>query len=168
MKHNYDTDQLKAAHKVAAKKISINELHTTKYLSAFLDALPEPDTDDWKECAWGDILPTDKRVKAEYASGTIIEGVPDEISDDGIYLSDGVFIWYSENAKWYRIPAPVQHPDPAEHPVIIDSGDAWFWNPHQEMYQQAGAAEYRFPEGFTNWGAAEVITTEPAEVSHDR
>ena len=78
------------------------------------------DTQDyWQECSWGDVLHTDARVKAEYISGTVIEGIPDGVSDDGVYLVDGNLIPYSPDAKWYRIPAQVVHPDPTEHPVIL-------------------------------------------------
>ena len=75
--------------------------------------------DDWQECTWGDILHTDERVKAEYISGTVIEGIPDGISDNGVYLVDGNLIPYSTDARWYRIPAPVAHPVPEEHPIIL-------------------------------------------------
>lgn len=81
--------------------------------------LKQDTQDGWQECAWGDILHADERVKAEYISGTVIEGVPDGISDGGICIVDGNFIPFSTDARWYRIPAPVVHPDPAEHPAIV-------------------------------------------------
>jgi hypothetical protein len=83
------------------------------------DALPEPD-DDWQECGFNDFLPTDKRVKAVFAGGSIIEGTPDRRNHEHVFLVDGPVIHSYDDATFYRIPAPVQHPDPAQHPVILD------------------------------------------------
>ena len=129
-------------------------------IRAFLDALPEPDQqDDWQECAWGDVLHTDERVKAEYISGTIIEGIPDGISDEGIHLVDSIFMPHSTDAKWHRIPAPVQHPDPAEHPVIIDEmGEPWFWAGLDDDYHSpTRPSTFRSPSDFTIWTPAKVV-----------
>jgi len=85
----------------------------------FLDALPEPATDDWQECGFNDFRPTDKRVKAVFAGGSIIEGTPDRRNSEHVFLVDGPVIHSYDDAIFYRIPAPVQHPDPEQYPVII-------------------------------------------------
>lgn len=143
---------------------SFGELHLN-YLRSFLDAFPDP-PGDWQECSWGDISPTDERVKAEYISGTIIEGVPDGISDDGIYLVDSIFMPHSTDAKWHRIPSPDVHPDPTESPVIIvhkarvfdfpQGGQAMMWN--GDSYENA-AYEF-FCNDITDWTSARVIADE--------
>lgn len=119
--------------------------------------------DDWQECAWGDVLHTDERVKAEYISGTVIEGVPDGISDNGVYLVDGNLIPYSPDAKWYRIPAPVTHPDPEEHPVIVTyrpNGNgktpvSYAWT--GQHYRSFDGQEYFSANEITDWSPAKVV-----------
>ena len=131
--------------------------------------LPTPASDDWEECSWDDILHTDERVKAEYISGTVIEGVPDGISDNGVYLVDGNLIQYSPDAKWSRIPAPVVHPDPDNNPVILVREvhgktydppvvaivrDSSTQNHPVYVYGDNGSA---FPDYITDWSPAKVV-----------
>ena len=157
MRHNYTNDDLLRA--ATAAKDAISDPYKNvplTYLNHFLDALPDLQ-DDWQECSWDDILHTDERVKAEYFSGTVIEGIPDGISDNGIYIVDGNFIPFSTDARWYRIPAPVVAPDPAEHPVVIDgNGTAWFWSgTGDEYHSPERPSEYK--DRFTNWTPGEVV-----------
>lgn len=117
---NYTAEQIREAIREIngmSSEDTVSEIVVWKY-EKFISALPEPQQ-DWQECTWDDILHTDERVKAEYISGTVIEGIPDGISDEGIHLVGSNFMPNSTDARWYRIPAPVVAPDPAEHPVIL-------------------------------------------------
>lgn len=150
-------DLTSSEHEAAIWLSTLNHLVAT---GADRKRILKQDTQDgWQECAWGDVLHTDERVKAEYISGTVIEGVPDGISDNGVYLVDGNLIPYSPDAKWYRIPAPVQHPDPAEHPVIIDEmGEPWFWAGLDDDYHSpTRPSTFRSPSDFTIWTPAKVV-----------
>ena len=122
--------------------------------------LKQDTQDGWQECAWGDVLHTDERVKAEYISGTIIEGIPDGISDEGIHLVDSIFMPHSTDAKWHRIPAPVQHPDPADNQFIIANGKKYviFGDRYYNIEQVGiyGITGY-FPEEFTSWEPADIV-----------
>ena len=177
MRHEYDDEQINDASRTAANYGSCGELHSN-YLRRFLDALPEPDPqDDWQQCSWGDISHTDERVKAEHTSGTIIEGVPDGISDNGVYLVDGNLIPYSPDAKWYRIPAPVQHPDPEEHPVIANVAvhkpgtnsthrydyATWDIGEYYDCWSNEGKyyGAWR-PSAIVEWSPAKVVEDDPA------
>lgn len=133
---------------------SISDTSVWSFMMSKLDSAMTPQ-DYWQECSWGDVLHTDARVKAEYISGTVIEGIPDGISDNGVYLVDGNLIPYSPDAKWYRIPAQVVHPDPAEHPVIYvrDSDIVNFVPKIMVWYRDAYVAGRQglFPEQITDW-----------------
>lgn len=62
-----------------------------------------------------------------------------------------------------RKPAPVVHPDPEKHPIILDEdGDAWSWI--GSLYQLIGEMDgYRNPEDFDgNWTPAHVVAKEEA------
>lgn len=155
---NYTAEQIREAIREIngmSSEDTVSEIVVWKY-EKFISALPEPQQ-DWQECTWDDILHTDERVKAEYISGTVIEGIPDGISDNGIYLVDSNFIPFSTDARWYRIPAPVVAPDPAEHPVVIDgNGTSWFWSgTGDEYHSPERPGEYK--DRFTNWTPGEVV-----------
>lgn len=168
---NYTDDQLKLAILDASDQrnifirtaYSLEDIDSSaiRSLRTLLYHLPDQQ-DDWQECSWDDILHTDERVKAEYISGTVIEGIPDGISNNGIYLVDGNSIPFSTDARWYRIPAPVVAPDPAEHPVIIDEmGEPWFWvGLDDDYHSHTRPSTFRSPSDFTFWTPAKVVSAD--------
>lgn len=150
----YTDDQVNEAIMLANQTGKVYVWETEMYRNV-IKHLPKP-RDYWQECSWGDVLHTDARVKAEYISGTVIEGIPDGVSDDGIYIVDGNFIPFSTDARWYRIPTPVVHPDPAEHPVIYakDSDDIVNFVPKiMVWYRDSYVAGWQClsPEQITDW-----------------
>lgn len=169
MQHNYDTDHLKAAHRVAAKQININELHTTKYLAAFLDALPEPENDDWQECSFEEIRKGD-RVRVRDDEGNFLEFTVKYIGEKRLYwqqkyYDDHISFDYV-NGIW-RLPRPVQHPDPVKHPVIFvhkysyeDGGEQTFFDPLAMIwngtYYEAEKARF-LPQAIVEFTPAKVV-----------
>ena len=130
--------------------------------------LKQDTQDGWQECAWGDVLHTDERVKAEYISGTIIEGVPDGINDTRIWLVDGNTMPFESDAKWYRIPAPVTPPDPAQHQFIRVDGKDYEAIPESGRYKLLGpglaTVHVINRENITEWTELELV---PKEVADD-
>lgn len=96
------------------------QIHTSLLsdLRAILKHLPAQQG-DWQECGFNDLRPTDKRVKAVFIGGSVIEGTPDQSSSESIFLIDGPVIHTYDEATFYRIPAPVQHPDPEVDKYIL-------------------------------------------------
>lgn len=163
---NYTAEQIREAIREIngmSSEDTVSEIVVWKY-EKFISALPEPQQ-DWQECTWDDILHTDERVKAEYISGTVIEGIPDGISDNGIYLVDSNFIPFSTDARWYRIPAPVVAPDPAEHPVVLvrESVNTKYDKPIPMIWD--GGEFYESPK--TSLHISTITDWEPAKVVAD-
>ena len=131
----------------------------------FLDALPEPATDDWQECGFNELHATDKRVKAVFIGGSIIEGTPDRRNSQHVFLVDGPVIHSYDDATFYRIPAPVEAPDPDNNPVILVR------EVHGKTYDPPVVAIVRdsstqnhpvyvyaaFPDYITDWSPARVV-----------
>src|SRR5699024_3789765 len=88
-------------------------------IRAILEALPEPEQDDWQECTFEDIRKGD-RVRAISPNGDLSEFTVKHIDR---LLAHGEYdeVAHTTTATFYRIPAPVQHPDPDFHPVVISS-----------------------------------------------
>lgn len=178
---------LHAATYVRSGSIDINhdtsqaprQIHTSLLndLRAILKHLPAQQG-DWEECGFNDLRPTDKRVKAVFIGGSVIEGTPDQSSSESIFLVDGPVIHTYDEATFYRIPAPVVHPDPAEHPAIIvreiahalggTSGKVYeqaLWNHGNSdtgRYNTSTGRELR-PERIIDWAPAKM--TEVGEKS---
>ena len=91
---------------------------TAESLRSFLNALPEPQ-DDWEECTFEDIQKGD-RVRMVQAARTTDFHLPViETHPTHLVLQDNTQCSNFHKAVYYRIPAPVQHPDPEQHPVIL-------------------------------------------------
>jgi len=172
MRHDFSNADIGRAGASAALKGGVAPSPvSTVFLKRFLDHLPESD-DDWQECGFNDFLPTDKRVKAVFAGGSIIEGTPDRRNHEHVFLVDGPVIHSYDDATFYRIPAPVQHPDPAEHPVIIvDTNYGGLKGRHPfvwdgEIYAAvSGPIKHANPETITDWEPADIV---PKVVEDDR
>ena len=134
-------------------------------------------SDEWLPTSLDNITMMDEAVLALYADGTGIQGKPHNTTDDtpdSVCLSiNGQAVCVSrddvENGKvvLYRIPAPVQHPDPKVHAVIIVSGAydiAW---DHAYAYVSDGTGyniveplnsdSRLLPEAIHNWSPAKVV-----------
>jgi hypothetical protein len=123
MKHEFTDEQIYTAKHLAASRMNRDWISrfNVKDIRAFLDALPEPESDEWQECRFEDVQKGD-RVKVvdthEAGDKTAYEGDVLQVSKDLVMTAHHP-LHSVYNSKWYRIPAPVQHPDPAEHPAIV-------------------------------------------------
>lgn len=119
--------------------------------------------DDWEECLYRDIRKGDrvKRVMT-HDSGTTEtrEGVAETVDRFDVSCSMRQIITGIEDSrntivKLYRIPAPVQHPDPTEHPVIYvrDSDIVGFIPKIMVWYRDSYVAGRQCfsPERITDW-----------------
>lgn len=178
MKHNFTDDQIISTIRKMSTASANNDYVANwelEVFSQFLDALPDqPDQPgDWQQCEFGDIYEGDQ-VHWTYNTGdtTVTRtGVAHRYLSSEIQTSS---LWFTKasrviamndsHSKFERIPAPNNHPDPKEHPVIVEQGGkGWVWNAHLEMYNLPGRGKYRFPDSFTEWSPAQIITDEPAE-----
>ena len=169
MKHGFTDDQIVDAKHAAAKNLSrdwISGFDVTD-IRAILDALPEPEIDEWQECGFKELHATDKRVKAVFIGGSIIEGTPDRRNEEHVFLVDGPVIHSYDDATFYRIPKPVTPPDPAENPVIIiyrPNGNGktpvtYAWT--GQHYRSFDGNEYFSAQEITDWTPAKVVADEP-------
>lgn len=128
MKHEYTDTQLRQAvadfledEKADLSVSALGEPFWTQQVKALrkmLDALPEPKTDDWQQCRFEDIHKGDQ-IKYVTEISTVIPHRPvTEIDQGDIIIGDQIRITSRPDAKYYRIPAPVVHPDPAVHKLI--------------------------------------------------
>lgn len=159
-----------AATYVRSGSISINhdisqasrQIHTSLLsdLRAILKHLPAQQG-DWQECGFNDLRPTDKRVKAVFIGGSVIEGTPDQSSSESVFLVDGPVIHTYDEATFYRIPAPIVTPDPAEHQFIRVDGKDYKAIPESGRYQllEAGLATVHVinREDITEWTELELV-----------
>lgn len=93
-----------------------------KDIRAFLDALPEPASDDWQDVTdirqirRGDMLKNETEnalITYKYAVKRV------DLSDGIIHFDNDELVFWHNKHTYYRLPAPVQHPDPAEHQYIL-------------------------------------------------
>lgn len=136
------------------KDWSISGTSVRSFMMSKLDSAMTPQ-DDWQECGFNDFRPTDKRVKAAFIGGSIIEGTPDRRNSEHVFLVDGPVISSHDDATFYRIPAPVVHPDPTECPVIYakDSDIVNFVPKIMVWYRDSYVAGWQglSPEQITDW-----------------
>ena len=154
MKHNYSNADIRRATVFAGLDVHAADIRL------ILDALPEPTTDDWQECRFEDIRKGD-RVKVvdthEAGDQTVYEGDVVQVSK-GLVMTAHHQLHSVYNSKWYRIPAPLQHPDPAEHKYILDvDGDLWIWSKSQGKYVEPETLVQSAPAEFDEWSPAKVV-----------
>ena len=145
MIHNFTDDQIISAIRKMPMITDHNE-YVAKWefdmFSQFLDALPEPQ-DEWQPCRFEDIRKGD-RVQYETPDALIKPKHPvlRNFGDDLGFVG-GMKVWDHPDVKWYRIPAPVQHPDPEKHPVIIvhESNPAVYDYPLEMMWDGGNCYE---------------------------
>ena len=141
---------------------------TAESLRSFLNALPEPQ-DDWEECTFEDIQKGD-RVRMVQAARTTDFHLPViETHPTHLVLQDNTQCSNFHKAVYYRIPAPVQPPDPDNNPVILVREvhgktydppvvaivrDSSTQNHPVYVYGDNGSA---FPDYITDWSPAKVV-----------
>ena len=168
MRHEYDDEQIFESNKIAARTTGRDWIarFNLSDVRAILDALTEPE-DDWEACEFADIRKGDrvKLVTTSRFSLTVktLEATAKH-KDRGAWLDENseTIVCFPANGtqeKLYRIPAPVQHPDPSEHPVIIDEmGEPWFWAGLDDDYHSpTRPSTFRSPSDFTIWTPAKVV-----------
>lgn len=130
MKPNYTDDQLERAIVKAAERGSVvvsmdkGDDWVAEFelqdLRRILANLPDQQ-DDWKECGFLDIRKGD-RVRVRDDEGNFLEFTVKYIGEKRLYWQqkhyDDHISFDHANGIW-RLHRPVEHPDPAEHPVII-------------------------------------------------
>jgi hypothetical protein len=164
----------------------INDLHTILHV---LDSLTE-DSTDASEDVWlraesiadirrGDML----KVEVDSLIGTYKYAVKDvSLSSKTIIFDNGDMYTWVEDDTVYRIPAPIVHPDPKEHRLIIvhefDGKHApegsyasicqnFHGNPIYEYVPGDGSQTMTTSgAGITRWEPATVVPLKPQEVDH--
>lgn len=141
MKHEFTDQQIDHAMGVSQEVTGDDYILEVSLegISAFLEALPDQ-TDEWERCEFSDIRKGD-RVRAEFIDityeGTAVD-VRDYVIAIGRNRNEILRAW--KDPDLYRIPAPVQHPDPLHDLTILVHG--------------AYGNQYRFPTAYTSDGSA--------------
>lgn len=142
MKQEFTDDQIIEAKNVAAYNTSrewISRFNVVD-IRAILEALPEPEQDEWEACAFEDIQKGD-RVRLVQAGRTTDFHLPViETHPTHLVLQDNTQCSNFHKALYYRIPAPVVHPDPLHDLTILVHG--------------AYGNQYKFPTAYTSDGSA--------------
>lgn len=140
--------------------IPLTEMQTFLAHLRNLDA--DSSQDDWQLCAFEDIQKGDrvKWVHQEEDREQVITGIAHRLAyGDEAWVTESNLIIadISVEGQFYRIPAPVVHPDPTEHPVVIDgNGTSWFWSGTGDEYH---SPEFpgTYKDRFTSWTPGEVV-----------
>src|SRR5690625_1308668 len=163
MKHEFTDDQIIDAKHAAARHMSRDWISrfNVKDIRACLDALPEPQ-DEWEQCTIDQIRKGD-RFKVE-GRGWHYESTAIHIDVDIVCVNPrtGSFITRDEvdqinEITLYRIPAPVQHPDPEEHEfIIIYGGEVLRYDGHRYYINRVGKPT-SLEMIMANWTPVDVV-----------
>lgn len=174
----YTDDQINEAIMLANQTGAVYAWETEMYRNV-IECLPKPQ-DDWQECTFDDIRKGD-RVKRVYTFPNGSVGASEGIAakkEPGFAAhwrwvdQDGLILGISSDnndphVTFSRIPAPVVHPDPSEHPAIYvkDSHIVNFIPKIMVWYREAYVAgrQCLFPKQITDWhpvDPAKVIADE--------
>ena len=128
MKQEFTDDQIIEAKNVAAYNTSrewISRFNVVD-IRAILEALPEPEQDVWQTCPAKNVRKGD-RVRWKVSESEDNESYEIVVTVVTNHTNDGGVVLHSKSCSYFfpydtvvdHIPAPVQHPDPVEHPVIL-------------------------------------------------
>lgn len=187
MKHQFTEDDLKQALRHTAYmddglRINIpawvedNDEVDTEQVDVFraiLDALPDPEpvADEWEQCeypeiAFDDVEKGDRiRVFTRYGN---IEILTVEERTDMHLLAMGTHIDSKKAQSIQLITRPLQHPDPAEHPVIMgvvtrDGSNHDFgvrnWSTYH-VYSDGQSEGFLNSDQITDWEPAKIVRIE--------
>lgn len=160
----YTDEQINEAIMLANQTGRVYSWETEMYRNV-INHLPTPASDDWIECAFEDIQKGD-RVRMVQAGRTTDFHLPViETHPTHLVLQDNTQCSNFHKAVYYRIPAPVQPPDPDNNPVILVR------EVHGKTYDPPVVAIVRdsstqnhpvyvyaaFPDYITDWSPARVV-----------
>lgn len=165
MKHEFTDSEISVAADQAVDTASYYRTIPIDYHKAFLDALPEPEQDVWQTCPAKNVRKGD-RVRWKVSESEDNESYEIVVSVVTNHTNDGGVVLHSKSCSYFfpygtvvdRIPAPVTHPVPDFHPVVISSvGDAWVWDDADEHYIEIGGGGHRGPGDFgSGWVSGKV------------
>lgn len=173
MKHEFTDDQINDAKHAAARYMGRDWISRFNVIDirAVLDvlyALPEPKQDVWQTCLAKNVRKGD-RVRWKVSESEDNESYEIVVTVVTNHSNDGGVVLHSKSCSYFfpydtvvdRIPAPVTHPDPAEHKVILDSsGNSWFWSgKDNEYYSPTFPNAVKHSDGFSDWSPAKVVET---------
>lgn len=173
MKHEFTDSEITVAADQAVDTASYYRTIPIDYLKAFLDALPEPEQDVWQTCPAKNVRKGD-RVRWKVSESEDNESYEIVVTVVTNHTNDGGVVLHSKSCSYFfpygtvvdHIPAPVQHPDPEEHPVIIVSGAYGVVWDKSYAYISDGSGYHiaepnndsvLLPKAITKWGAAKVV-----------
>ena len=160
----YTDEQINEAIMLANQTGRVYSWETEMYRNV-IKHLPTPASDEWIECAFEDIQKGD-RVRMVQAGRTTDFHLPViEAHPTHLVLQDNTQCSNFHKAVYYRIPAPVQPPDPDNNPVILVR------EVHGKTYDPPVVAIVRdsstqnhpvyvyaaFPDYITDWSPARVV-----------
>ena len=157
----YTDEQINEAIMLANQTGRVDSWETEMYRNV-INHLPTPASDDWVECAFEDIQKGD-RVRMVQAGRTTDFHLPViETHPTHLVLQDNTQCSNFHKALYYRIPAPVQHPDPDKDLVIFDGdGSIWFRSGYWDEYHSPTDFTYfKHPTDFTEWKPAKVVSAD--------
>lgn len=133
---------------------------------------PAPVADEWEQCEVGDLRNGDRylvigdgwQIEDEVVHAGAFHVCYDPSSGEGI---GQVALDRSPVMKLYRIPAPVQHPDPALHQFIRVDGKDYEAIPESGRYKLLGpglaTVHVINRENITEWTELELVPKEVAD-----
>ena len=167
MKHGFTDDQINEAIMQANQTSRVYSWETEMYRNV-INHLLTPASDEWIECAFEDIQKGD-RVKWVYQDKDreqVITGIAHRLAyGDEAWVTESYAIIadISIEGQFYRIPAPAQHPDPEQYPVIIiyrpngngETPVSYAWT--GQHYRSFDGQEYFSANEITDWSPAKVV-----------
>lgn len=167
MKHEFTDSEITVAADQAVDTASYYRTIPIDYLKAFLDALPEPQ-DEWEECAFEDIQKGDRVRLVQVGRTTDFDSPVIETHPTHLVLRDNTQCSNFHKAIYYRIPAPVVHPDPLHDLVILVHGaygnhynNPTAYTSDGSAYNIVGLGDTRIlPEDITEWEPGTVVPKE--------
>lgn len=161
MQHNYTNSELDTAVGESFDITGDAPLLDVSFngLRKFLDALPEPQ-DEWEACDFEDIRKGDRVRIVRLGRTTDFHWPVIETHGTFLVLQDHTQCSNFHKAVYYRIPAPVTHPDPMEHHIITchDRENDYFWNGVTGKYMGLYDPRNLYSrEDFINWSPAKVV-----------
>lgn len=166
----YTDEQINEAIMLANQTGRVYSWETEMYRNV-IKHLPTPASDEWIECAFEDIQKGD-RVRMVQAGRTTDFHLPViEAHPTHLVLQDNTQCSNFHKAVYYRIPAPVVHPDPKKHPVIlVHEASGITRNPPVVALSARIPETERYRYVFSGYGAqwpSDITEWEPAKVVAD-
>jgi hypothetical protein len=164
---HWSEDQIEDLHAILNVLETLNDAESTDAGEDVQHGVLQAASDEWAPASLYEVEMTDEAILVLYADGTGIQGTPDGIGEDDLYITvhgqqhhvtraDLV-----EGRAWlYRIPS--SHPNPDMHPVVVSAvGEAWVWDDADEHYIGVGSGAHRGPGDFgQGWVVGKVVKSD--------